>query len=116
MSQLIEKCMLDQLMDHCLQYNILPDFQSAYWKNYSRETSLQNTTNDILWGMENQEITTMLILDLLVAFDTMDHDILLTTMERTFGFKEKAIKWLNNYLRPRYFKVCMMVSSQNPRT
>ena len=38
---------------------------------------------------------------------TVDHDILLTIMERTFGFKEKALKWLNNYLRPRYFKVCI---------
>ena len=28
-------------------------------------------------------------------------------MERTFGFKEKALKWHNNYLRPRYFKVCI---------
>ena len=57
--------------------------------------------------MEHQEITTMLILDLSAAFDTMDHDILLAIMERTFGFKEKALKWLDNYLRPRYFKVCI---------
>ena len=99
--------MLDQIMDHCLQHNLLPDFQFAYQKNYSTETSLFNITNDILWGTENQEIMTMLILDLSVAFDTMDHDILHTIMERTFGFKEKALKWLNNYLRPRYFKVCI---------
>ena len=57
--------------------------------------------------MENQEIITMLILDLSAAFNTVDHDILLAIMERTFGFKEKALKWLNNYLRPRYFKVCI---------
>ena len=44
-------------------------------------------------GDENQEITTMLILDLLAAFDTVDHDLLLTIMERTFGFREKALKW-----------------------
>ena len=58
-------------------------------------------------GMENQEITTMLILDLLAAFDTVDHDILLTILEQTFSFKEKALKWFDNYLRPRYFKVCI---------
>ena len=106
-SKLVEKCMLDQLMDHCLQHNLLPYFQSAYWENYSTETSLLNITNDILWGMENQEITTMFILDLSVVFDTIDHDILLAIMERTYGFKEKALKWLDSYLRPRYFKVCI---------
>ena len=99
--------MLDQLIDHGLQHNLLSDFQSAYWKNYSTDTSLLNITNDILWGMENQEITTMFILDLLVVFYTMEHDILLRIKERTFGFKEKALKWLNNYLRAGYFKVCI---------
>ena len=106
-SKLIEKCMLDQHMDHCLQHNLLSDIQSAYWKNYSTETSLLSITNAILWGMENQEITTILILDLLVVFATVDHDYLLTIIKQTFDFKEKALKWFDNYLRPRYFKVCI---------
>ena len=84
--------MSDQLMDHCLHHNDLPDFQSAYWKNYSTETSLLNITNDIIWGMENQEITIMLILDLSTVFDTVDQDILLVIMERTFDIKEKALQ------------------------
>ena len=37
----------------------------------------------------------------------MDHDILLTIIEQTFGLKEKVLKWFYNYLRPRYFKVCI---------
>ena len=97
--------MLNQLLDHCLQHNLLPDFLSAYQKNYSMETSLLNITNDILRGMENQQITTILILNLSAAFDTVDHDILLTIAEQTFAFKEKALKWFDNYLMPRYFKV-----------
>ena len=107
--------MLDQLMGHCQQHNLLSDFQSAYQKNNSTETSLLNITNDILWGMENEEITTILILDLFAAFDTMDHDILLAIMEGTSGFKEKALKWLENYLRPRYFKVCIDSKYSQPK-
>ena len=41
--------------------------------------------NDILWGMENQEITTVVILDLSAAFDTDDHDMLLTVLNNHFG-------------------------------
>ena len=82
--------MLDQLMNCCLHHKLLSDFQSAYWKKYSTETSLLNITNDILYGMENLETTIMLIFNLSVAFHTV----------------EKALKWFNNYLRPRYFKVC----------
>ena len=69
--------MLKQLIEHCKNHNLLPDFQSAYRKNYSTETSLIRLTNDILWSMERQHITSFAILDLLAAFDTMDHNILL---------------------------------------
>ena len=57
----------------------------------------------------------MLILDLSAAFNTVDPDILLAIIERTFGFKEKALKWLENYLRPRYFKVCIVSKYLEPK-
>ena len=79
-SKLVKKCMLKQLMQHCERYNLLPDFQSAYRRNYSTETSLIKMVNDILWGMEKQEITMVIILDLSAAFDTVDHDVLLAIL------------------------------------
>ena len=36
------KCMLDQLLDHCNNNNLLPDFQSTYCQYHSTETSLIN--------------------------------------------------------------------------
>ena len=99
-SKLVEKCMLQQLMEHCKNHNLLPDFQSAYRKHYSMETSLIRLTNDILWSMERQHITSLAILDLSAAFDTVDHDILLHILEQKFGFCGNALKWFQNYLRP----------------
>ena len=61
-------------------------------------------TNDILRGFENQNITSLVILDLLAAFDTVDHDVLLTVLQDHFGFQGTALKWFDNYLSPRYFK------------
>ena len=107
LSKVVEKCMLDQLLDHCNTNDLLPDFQSAYHQYYSTETSLINITNDILWGMENQEVTTMLILDLSAAFDTVDHSILLKILNKSFGFCDQALKWFDMYLQPRWFKVCI---------
>ena len=99
-SKLVEKCMLKQLLEHCENHNLLPDFQSAYWKHYSMETSLIRLTNDILWSMERQHITSLTILDLSAAFDTVDHDIPLQILEQKFGFCDKALKWFQNYMRP----------------
>ena len=104
-SKLVEKCMLKQLMEHCENHNLLPDFQSAYRKHYSMETSLIRLTNDILWSLERQHITSLAILDLLAAFDTIDHNIFLHILEQKFGFCGRALKWFQNYLRPQSFTV-----------
>ena len=73
LSKVVAKCMLCQLIDHCDSNNLLPDFQSAYRKNYSTETSLIKIKNDILWAMENQRAMIMILLDLSAAFDMVDH-------------------------------------------
>ena len=88
--------MLQQLLDHCTQHNLIPDFQSAYLKNYSMETSLLKLTNDILWGFGSQNITSAVILDLSAAFDTIDHDILLTIFSNHFGIQGSALNWFKN--------------------
>ena len=62
-------------------------------------------TNDILWAMEEQHITMVVILDLSAAFGMADHNILLKILENQFGVTDTALKWFNSYLRPRSFKV-----------
>ena len=81
--------MLKQLMQHCERHELLLDFQSAYGRNYSTETSLIKMVNDILWGMEKQEITMVIILDFSAALDTVDHDVLLAVLDKQFFFKKK---------------------------
>ena len=62
-------------------------------------------TNDIIWAMEEQHITMMVILDLSTAFDMVDHNILLKILENQFGVTDTALKWFDSYLRPRSFKI-----------
>ena len=102
---LVKWCMLKQLLQHCEDNHLLPDFQSAYRANYSTETSLVKLVNDILWSMEQSQIMTVVLLDLSTAFDTVDHDILLSILNKQFGICGKALEWFNSYLRPRFFKV-----------
>ena len=54
MSKLVEWCMLKQLLQHCKDNHLLPDFQSAYQTNYSTEASLVKLVNNILWSMEKK--------------------------------------------------------------
>ena len=69
-SRVAEKCTLQQLSDHCDTYDLLPEYQPAYRKNFSCKTSLLKLTNDTLWRMENKNITAFIILDLSAAVDS----------------------------------------------
>ena len=54
LSKVVEKCVLEQFNWHCTEFNLLPDFESAYRQNYNTETSLLKMVNDLLWGMERK--------------------------------------------------------------
>ena len=100
-SKLLERCMLKQFNRHIDQYHLMPSYQSAYWQYHSCETSLLKLTNDILWSMEEQNITAVLALDLSAAFDMVDHNILLQVLKNQYGIDGKALNWYDSYLHPR---------------
>ena len=81
-SKVVEKVTLEQFMEHCNQNSLLLEYQSAYRKEHSCQASLVKLVNDILWGIENQLVTAIIILDLCAAFDTVDHDLLPDVLEK----------------------------------
>ena len=84
-SKIGEKVTLEQFTKHCNRNSLLPEYQSAYRKNHSCKTSPIKLVNDILWGMEKQLVTAVVILDLSAAFNVVDHDLLLEVLEKQFG-------------------------------
>ena len=70
----------------------MPDYQSAYRANQSCETVKLKLMNDSLWAMENKYVTAMVTIDLSAAFNTVDHDILLNTLNCKFGISDNVIE------------------------
>ena len=106
-SKLIEKTALKQFIHLCDTYHLLPDYQSAYRNGYSYETSVLKLVKNALWNMENQKITACAFLDLSASFDTVDHELPLHILHNKYGVNGLALKWYENYLRPRNFRVCI---------
>ena len=90
MSRLIEKLVLDQLFRHLDQNNLLHTFQSAYCPKHGTETALLRVFNDLLTASDPGSISVLTLLGLSAAFDTIDHSILLTRLDSTFGIRDLA--------------------------
>ena len=60
---------------------------------------------DLLWAMERQEVSALTAIDLSVAFDTVDHELLLQVLQRNFGVTGSALGWFDSYLRHHWLKV-----------
>ena len=104
-SKSAEKAVIEQLFGHCDENAPLPSSQSAYRKNHSTETALLKVQNDILMSMEKQEVILLVLLDLSSAFDTIDHKLMLDTLEFDFGVTGKALLWLKSFLSDRKQRV-----------
>ena len=48
LSHMVECAVLQQFNKHCKDQDLIPDYQSAYFVNYSCETALVKIVNDIL--------------------------------------------------------------------
>ena len=108
LSKLLEKVILDQLMDYLVSIEVLPDTQSAYKQLYSTETTLCRVANDILCLMDEGKCGLLLLLDLSAAFDTVIHDVLLDDL-RAIGVTQGALTYLQSYLHNRSF--CVQVGN-----
>ena len=81
-SKLTERVVLRRLIDHVSSGNLHETFQSAYKPNHSTETALARIQIDILMALDNKRGVVLVLLDMLAAFDTVDHTLLLACMKR----------------------------------
>ena len=100
-SKAIEKSVANQLISYINKNKLNETFQSAYKQYHSTETALVRVHNDILTAIDNRRTVILLLLDLPAAFDTVDHDILLSRLHERFGVTGKPFLWLQSYLSDR---------------
>ena len=79
-SKRIEHAAATQLVDHIESHGLIEKHQSAYHTFDSTETTLLKVKMDVIRALENQEVTCLVLLNLSAAFNTIDHDALLSRM------------------------------------
>ena len=100
-SKVLERVLYSRLCSHLNTFPSLSPFQSAYRKFYSTETALIRIHNDLTLAMDQQRVSALVLLDLSAAFDTIDHNILLSRLNSCFGITNAAHSLLLSYLSQR---------------
>ena len=105
LSKIVEKVILEQLQSHIDEHQLLTSELCAYRPGYSTESVILKITNDVLRSMDQQGVTSLVAIDLSVAFDTVNHNIMISVLKRRFGITNKALKWFQEYLSDRSIAV-----------
>ena len=88
-------------MSYLNDNTLLSPYKSAYRPSRSTETTLLKVTNDLLLALDSGKISILVLLDLSAAFDTVDHQTLLKTLQNYFGISGSVLAWFQSYLSNR---------------
>lgn len=104
LSKFLERVLDMQIRDYLLSNNLNNFYQSGFRANHSCTSALMNITDDILAATDQNKMTALVLLDFSKAFDTIDHDILISILH-FIGFTNSACMLIANYLNEREQKV-----------
>ena len=93
--------MYNRIYDHVTTNSLL--YEKAVWiskNNLPLNTLFLQLSIEILKSFEENKYTLGVFIDLSKAFDTVNHDILLTKL-KYFGIKNTYIDWFKSYLENR---------------
>ena len=54
--------------------------------------------DEILWNTEQKKVINLVYIDLIAAFNTVDHSILIKVLNNYYGISGSALQWFESYL------------------
>ena len=97
------------------KFSLLPSTQSGFRVGHSTETTLVKLYNDLILSADKGNLSVLLCLDFSSAFDTVDHSVLLSVLEKSFGVSGSSLSWFQSYLSNRSY-VFLNASKSDPVT
>lgn len=99
-SKLLEKIIKVRLVNFLEKYNYFSDKQFGFRKKLSTSSALIHFMGQVYTGLNNGKYCAGLFVDVMKAFDTVDHFTLLTRLEEA-GVRGVPLQWFQSYLSGR---------------
>ena len=97
----IMECIIQkELLDKCSEK--LNPIQHGFLPKRSCYTNLINLTDDIAFNLYKDIGTDIIYFDFAKAFDTVNHDLLISKLKNNFKIEGRLLKFLTNHLNDRH--------------
>lgn len=98
--KLLEKLIHQRLYNYLESHSLLCGEQGGFRPNLGTDTAISKFLEFVYDSLNEHKTPACIYFDLKKAFDTIDHKILLLKL-KTFGIKNNAFKFLQNYISDR---------------
>ena len=100
LSKIYEKFFSNRLIKYCDKYSLITTKQYGFQHGKSTADALISLTEEIYSALDNKFHFLAAIIDVKMAFDCVNHNMLLAKLER-YGVRGLPLKWLASYLSDR---------------
>ena len=100
-SKILEKVIQTRLLDHLHKNNVISKAQYGFRRGFTAENAVYKLINELLNALNNKQIVGGIFCDLTKVFDCVDHDILISKIEKC-GIIGKGKKLFQSYITDRY--------------
>lgn len=114
-AKILEKLINDKIQPFIETSNVIPEFQHGFRPGKSTNSLLDNFALEINQSIDESKYCVVAFIDLMKAFETLDHGILIKKLEGV-GIRNKVLRLLENYLyqRTQITKIGNIKSTEQP--
>ena len=100
-SKVFERLIQVQMNSHIVHF--LSPYLCGYRQGFSAQHALMTLIENWKKTLDQKGFGGAILMDLSKAFDTLNHELLLTKLN-AYGYDKNSLKSIHNYLSDRYFR------------